>query len=153
RLNVIPIFVPPLRERKEDIALLARHFLDKYSTELGKDINELAPETMEFFLEYSYPGNVRELENIIESAVAMESSNILLKKSLPLNLIEKKKRSSEDGEMPPEGINFEKIVEDTEKRLLIQALKEAGGVRKQAAELLNISFRSLRYLLSKYGIK
>ncbi|MFQ5900639.1 MAG: sigma-54-dependent transcriptional regulator [Thermodesulfobacteriota bacterium] len=152
RLNVIPVMVPPLRDRKEDIPLLASHFLDKFSAELDKDINGFATETMEFLTQYPYPGNVRELENIVESAVAMEGSDLLLQKSLPLNLLEKKTDSFDGGEIPPEGINFDKVVEDTERKLLMQALKESGGVRKNAAKLLNISFRSLRYLLSKYGI-
>ncbi len=155
RLNVIKIQIPPLRERREDIPVLARHFLDKYSRELGKETKKISEEAMESLLKYSYPGNVRELENIIERAVALESSNIILPESLPPVVFEHPSESAFQGELdlPPGGLDLEEVVGGIEKGLLLKALKNARGVKKEAARLLRISFRSLRYRLKKYGVE
>jgi two-component system response regulator PilR (NtrC family) len=155
RLNVIQIKIPPLRERREDIPVLARHFLDRYSRELGKGIKKISEEAMGRLVNYSYPGNVRELENIIERAVALESSSAILPESLPPVVFEKPSEIAlrEEIELPPAGLDLEEVVGGIEKGLLLKALQNARGVKKEAAKLLKISFRSLRYRLKKYGLE
>ena len=154
RLNVIQIKLPPLRERREDIPLLAMHFLKKYSEELNKNISVISPEALHILLNYDYPGNVRELQNIIERAVALESSQDLTAQNLSSYLSEQlpMKKGLIDLEIPNEGIDLEKIVEDLEKNLLLKALGKTKGIKKRAAELLHINFRSMRYRLEKYGL-
>jgi two-component system response regulator PilR (NtrC family) len=154
RLNVIQIKLPPLRERKEDIPLLANHFLKKYSEELNKNIIRISPDTLQILLNYEYPGNVRELQNIIERAVALESSQDLTSQNLNSYLSEQPllKKGPIDIEIPNEGIELEKMVEDLERTLLLKALDKTKGIKKKAAELLHINFRSMRYRLEKYGL-
>ena len=154
RLNVIQIKLPPLRERKEDIPLLAMHFFKKYSEELNKSILTISPESVRILLNYDYPGNVRELQNIIERAVALESSQELTGQNLSSYLNEQLpiKKGVVDLEIPNEGIDLEKIVADLEKTLLMKALGKTKGIKKRAAELLHINFRSMRYRLEKYGL-
>jgi two-component system response regulator PilR (NtrC family) len=154
RLNVIQIKLPPLRERKEDIPILANHFLKKYSEELNKNILNISPETHQILLHYEYPGNVRELQNIIERAVALEGGQELTATNLNSYLSEQPllKKGSMDIEIPNEGIDLEKIVEDLERTLLLKALDKTKGIKKKAAELLHINFRSMRYRLEKYGL-
>ena len=154
RLNVIQIKLPPLRDRKEDIQILANHFLKKYSEELSKNILKITPETLQILLNYDYPGNVRELQNIIERAVALESSQELTANNLSSYLSEQPllKKGSIDIEIPSEGIDLEKMVEDLERTLLLKALDKTKGIKKKAAELLHINFRSMRYRLEKYGL-
>jgi two-component system response regulator PilR (NtrC family) len=154
RLNVIQIKLPPLRERKEDIPLLAMHFFKKYSEELNKNILTISPESVRILLNYDYPGNVRELQNIIERAVALESSQELTGQNLSSYLNEQLpiKKGVVDLEIPNEGIDLEKIVADLEKTLLMKALGKTKGIKKRAAELLHINFRSMRYRLEKYGL-
>lgn len=154
RLNVIQIKLPPLRERKEDIPHLTAHFLSRYSGELNKNISKISPEALHILLNYEYPGNVRELQNIIERAVALESAQELTSKNLisyldePLHM----KKGNLDLEIPNEGIDLEKVVADIERTLLIKALSKTNGIKKKAAELLHINFRSMRYRLEKYGL-
>jgi len=152
RLNVIPIQMPPLRERQEDIRFLAEHFFEKHKQELGKDIKGISHEAMDYLESYSYPGNIRELENIIERAVALENTSIILTDSLPDYIVHKK---AVDVSVCPraETSNLEKTIEDYEKAIILDALKKSGGVKKKAAELLGLSFRSMRYKLDKYGIE
>jgi two-component system response regulator PilR (NtrC family) len=154
RLNVIQIKLPPLRERKEDIPLLANHFLKKYSEELNKNIVRISPDTLQILLNYEYPGNVRELQNIIERAVALEGSQDLTSQNLNSYLSEQPllKKGPIDIEIPNEGIDLEKMVGDLEKTLLLKALDKTKGIKKKAAELLHINFRSMRYRLEKYGL-
>jgi two-component system response regulator PilR (NtrC family) len=154
RLNVIQVKLPLLRERREDIPLLAMHFLRKYSEELNKNFLTISPESLRILLNYDYPGNVRELQNIIERAVALESSQELTAQNLGPYLNEQlpMKKGSIDLEIPNEGIDLEKIVEDLEKTLLLKALDKTKGIKKRAAELLHINFRSMRYRLEKYGL-
>lgn len=152
RLNVIKVSLPPLRERKEDIPALANHFLSKYNEELGRDIKRITSETMDLLKCYDFPGNVRELENIIERAVALERSDVILPESLPGNVKgDKLSSSNEDIDIPDEGIDLEKIMDDMEKKLLEKSLKRTNGVKTRAAKLLNLSFRSFRYRLAKHG--
>ena len=158
RLAVVPIRVPPLRERKGDVPILVYHFLKKYSNLLGKEVQHISSYGLKVLMDYDFPGNVRELENIIERGVALESSNIIL----PENLILSRKIKN-----PPvaqallvaaenEQELFERGMEDIlvslETKIIRHALQKAGGSKMRAAELLKISFRSLRYKTKKYGI-
>lgn len=165
RLNVIRIDMPALRERKEDIPLLTRHFLDKYNKEIGKSISGISDAAMAALMDYAYPGNVRELENIIERAVALEPSGLIAIESLPAHVrVAAKAASRVTADTIPRqelaaanlklgaGFDLEKTVEEFERAAILEAVKTAGGVKKKAAELLGMSFRSLRYKLSKYGI-
>jgi len=154
RLNVIRLRMPPLRERKEDIPLLARHFLEIYSKELAKDIKKISQEAEQKLLAYDYPGNVRELENIIERAVALEHHDVVLPESLPDFLRQPAERPAPLAALglPDQGMNLDATIEDLERRLLTEALQRSKGVKKDAAELLGISFRSFRYRLAKLGL-
>jgi two-component system response regulator PilR (NtrC family) len=154
RLNVIQIKLPALRERKEDIPPLTTHFLKKYSEELHKDISRISPEALRLLLHYDYPGNVRELQNIIERAVALENGPELTAQNLNSYLGEQLylKKGPIDLDIPNEGIDLEKVMEDLERSLLMKALERTNGIKKKAAELLNINFRSMRYRLEKYGL-
>ncbi len=163
RLAVVPLRVPSLRERKSDIPLLVEHFLKKYSTLLGKDVREISSYGMQVLMNYDFPGNVRELENIIERGVALETSNIILPESLSLNNGTTPREnqtfaSTNEGllaSVSEEEFNERKlddIVADVEKQLIMHALEKSSNVKKKAAELLDISFRSLRYKIKKYNL-
>jgi len=154
RLNVIQIKLPPLRDRRDDIQTLANYFLKKYSQELSKNISKISPEALQILMNYEYPGNVRELQNIIERAVALESSQDLTAHNLSSYLSEQPllNKGAMDIEIPSEGIDLEKMVEDLERTLLLKALDRTKGIKKKAAELLHINFRSMRYRLEKYGL-
>ncbi|MBP9021198.1 MAG: sigma-54-dependent Fis family transcriptional regulator [Syntrophobacterales bacterium] len=153
RLNVIPIEIPPLRKRKEDIPLLAGYFSEKYSREFGKDVKKISAYALELLMEYEFPGNVRELENIIERSVALETSNIIL----PENLVMSKQEqgnglSVAEIELPDEGIMLNETMNEVERSLIVKALDRARGSKKKAAELLHISYDSLKHRLEKFGI-
>ncbi len=154
RLNVIRLRMPPLRERKDDIPILAQHFLEVYAKELGKPIKKISHEAELLLLLYDYPGNVRELENIIERAVVLEHQDVILPESLPEFL----RRPEEPGAvpaavgLPEQGMNLDVTIEEIERRLITEALRRSKGVKKDAAELLGISFRSFRYRLAKLGL-
>jgi two-component system response regulator PilR (NtrC family) len=154
RLNVIQMKMPPLRDRKEDIPILAAHFLKKYSEELNKNILKISPDALNMLLNYEYPGNVRELQNIIERAVALGNGNELTPQHLSSYLDEQiqSKRGAIDLDIPPDGIDLEKVIEEIERALLLKALDRTKGIKKKAAELLRINFRSMRYRLEKYGL-
>jgi two-component system response regulator PilR (NtrC family) len=154
RLNVIQVKMPPLRDRKEDIPILAAHFLKKYSEELSKTILKISPEALNMLINYEYPGNVRELQNIIERAVALGNGNELTPQHLSSYLDEQiqSKRGAIELDIPPEGIDLEKVIEEIERALLLKALNRTKGIKKKAAELLRINFRSMRYRLEKYGL-
>jgi two-component system response regulator PilR (NtrC family) len=152
RLNVIEIPLPPLRERRDDVALLADHFVEKYARELGKDVKGLSDEAMARLLAYRFPGNVREMENAIERAVALTRGPVIQVDALPRSLLEREEPEPAP-RIPREGVNLDKLVEDYERNLILEALRPAGGVKKKAARLLGISFRSFRYRLEKLGIE
>jgi two-component system, NtrC family, response regulator PilR len=154
RLNVIPIHIPPLRNRKEDIPLLANFFLEKYNREIGKHFTHIANEAMRQLMAYDWPGNIRELENTIERAVALEIEPIIEVSSLPemIRGTAAQLATQIPSDIPPEGINLENIVDEIEKDLLVKALEKSGWVKKQAAKLLHLSFRSFRYRLDKFDI-
>ncbi|KYG60329.1 sigma-54 dependent transcriptional regulator [Bdellovibrio bacteriovorus] len=155
RLNVINIKTPGLRERREDVPLLANHFLKKYNERLGKNIGAISAEAMEILKKYDYPGNVRELENLIERTVALEGGATILPESLPpmVNTASgRKMASSNEIEIGDDGVDLDKVMGQIEKELLVKAIHAAGGVKKRAAKLLHISFRSMRYRIEKYNL-
>jgi two-component system response regulator PilR (NtrC family) len=155
RLNVINIKTPSLRERRDDVPLLANHFLKKYNERLNKNIGAISVEAMEILKKYDYPGNVRELENMIERTVALEGGATILPESLPpmVNTTSgRKMASSNEIEMGDDGVDLDKVMGQIEKELLIKAIHSAGGVKKRAAKLLHISFRSMRYRIEKYNL-
>ncbi len=155
RLNVLPIRIPPLRERREDIPLLAQYFLSKFRKNFNKDIRKISSYAMDILNDYDFPGNVRELEHIIERGVAMESSSIILPDSLTLSTYRRAQNQAPGAApttLPHRGFDLDEHLADIEKRLLQQGLQQAQGVKLKAAELLGISFRSFRYRLIKYGL-
>lgn len=155
RLNVINIKTPSLRERKDDIPLLAQHFLRKYNERLNKNIQSISTEAMEMIIKYNFPGNVRELENLIERTVALEAGATILPESLPpmVNTPSgRKMASSNEIEVTEDGLELDKVMGQIEKELLVKAIHAAGGIKKRAAKLLNISFRSMRYRIEKYNL-
>jgi two-component system response regulator PilR (NtrC family) len=152
RLNVIPLDLPPLREREGDIPLLAQHFLEKYSLEMKKDIGKISAYAMSILQKYSFPGNVRELENIVERSAALETSNIVLPGSLTLSNLRMGSEPIEITQkrsMDPNGIQLDKVMAEIEKGYVTQAMEMAKGSKQQAADLLGINLRSLRYRLEK----
>jgi two-component system response regulator PilR (NtrC family) len=152
RLNVVQIVLPPLRHRTEDVPMLLERFFIRFNKEMGRQLSGIAPDAMEWFLAHDYPGNVRELENLVERAVALESGSQLTAQNLP-----KARPRSEAApgvvELGAEGIDLEQAVADLERRLIESALARTHGVRKHAAKLLGIKLRSLRYRLEKLGIE
>jgi two-component system response regulator PilR (NtrC family) len=161
RLAVVPLRVPALRERKSDVPLLVNHFLEKYSEKMGKHVQEISSYAMKVLMEYDYPGNVRELENIIERGVALESSNIILPESLTLSTYRKEGKPVEpshsfisvesEEELYNQGLDA--VMTRLEKEMIEHALAKTDNSKIRAAELLKVSFRSLRYKVQKYGIK
>lgn len=148
RLNVIPIRIPPLRERKEDIPLYVEHFLGKYSQRK----RQFSGRAMSLLMDYPWYGNVRELENVIERILLFTDKDIITEADIPHEIV----RFSFEGKIMPDiskGVDLEAVMTEIEKGYLIEALKLTGGKKTEAANLLNISFRSLRHRLSKYGIK
>lgn len=154
RLNVIPIHIPPLRERREDIPLLVRHFMEKYSREFGKEIKTISTYALELLLKYQFPGNIRELENIIERSIVLEQSNIILPENLVLTGgVQTPDYGSEDFSIPAGGIDLNAEMAKLERLWIEKALEKAGGSKTMAAELLRVSADSLRYRIEKLGIQ
>ena len=150
RLNVFPIALPPLRERKEDIAFLAQHFLHQYNQMIGKRIQGFTSETMSLFVKHDWPGNVRELENAVEHAVIVEDREIILPDSLPTHLT--KSRKICDSDQPPVEPGLRDKLNALEKQILIEALVRSSWIKKQAAVMLGIDARNLPYLLRKHDL-
>jgi two-component system response regulator PilR (NtrC family) len=148
RLNVIPINIPPLRERKEDIPLLIDHFLRKTSP----DPKRISPEAMKLLIDYPWKGNVRELENIIERSALLTDKEEIAPDDLPSEISGYTRDMKSFFELTDEGIDIDKIIGDLEKKYLLKALEKTHGVKTEAAKLLNLSFRSFRHRLHKYGI-
>ena len=158
RLNVIEIKVPALRDRKADLKPLAQHFLEKYAREMGKEISKLSSYALDMMLKYDFPGNVRELENLLERSVALSTTNIILPDSLALSVhkrrwIEGIKDRRFDVDEVSKGVALDSILEEVEAAYLKKALDCSRGNKNRAAELLGISFRSLRYRLEKLNLE
>ncbi len=157
RLSVIPIQLPPLRERREDIPMLARHFLETFRKSMEKQVTSISPEAMSRLESYEWPGNVRELENTMERAVALETTGEVTLRVLPDRVAGYSGSSTATGgenaaAFPPEGVDFEKEVAETERKYLQAALERTNGVRTQAADLLKISYRSFRHYAKKHNL-
>jgi two-component system response regulator PilR (NtrC family) len=159
RLNVVAIVLPPLRHRKEDVPVLAQRFFERFNADMGSRLRGISPEAMQLLLAYDYPGNVRELENLIERAVALEGGDFLSAEQLPnptpasAPTLRPADAGGDAVVFPESGIELERVLEDLERKLIEEALARARGVRKDAAKLLGISFRSMRYRLAKLGIE
>ena len=164
RLNVIPVTVPPLRERREDVPLLVNHFVKKYAKSAGRSIAQVSPESFNLLSTYEWPGNVRQLENTIERAVALETSETL-NVQLPVERPRAKAAAAgagadaamnavsvPAGAVLPEGMDMEKYVAEIERSLLKSALQQSSGVQTRAADVLRISYRSFRHLMKKYEL-
>ncbi|MGH7272787.1 MAG: sigma 54-interacting transcriptional regulator, partial [Polyangiaceae bacterium] len=153
RLNVIRIEVPPLRDRREDIRVLAEHFLHQRAAEQNKDIRALSPDALRALEAYGFPGNVRELENVIERAIALAEGSTIGLGDLPSELVGAAARPTPALACLGEGgCDLDEVLGEAERRLLLQALERTGGVRTQAAKLLHVTLRSLRYRMQKHGL-
>jgi len=152
RLNVISFEMPPLRKRVEDIPILVSHFLQKYCDKLGKPMKRLTPEVFGLFEEYSWPGNIRELENVIERIVAIEDRETITAGCLPREIISPQKKEETHFLLQP-GFNLTTHIDNLTKKYVNLALLSAGGNLRQAVPLLGISYRTLRYLIDKYELK
>lgn len=153
RINVIPIHLPPLRRRREDIPLLAEHFLAKYTASLEIDAKPISSEAIRVLEGYRWPGNVRELENVIERALALSTAESLTTADLPLAMVQGEERlPGSDARLPDEGLDLEAYLDGVRGRLMQQALERASGVQTRAADLLGMTFRSFRYYAKKLGL-
>ena len=160
RLSVIPITVPPLRERREDLPLLVNHFVKKYAPVAGKNISRVTPGSLSALANYDWPGNVRQLENAIERAVALETGEEL-NVELPVERARARAAAAgagadsisvPAGAVLPDGMDMEKYVAEIERSLLKSALQQSNGVQTRAADVLKISYRSFRHLMKKYEL-
>jgi two-component system response regulator PilR (NtrC family) len=156
RLSVIPVEVPPLRNRGEDVVLLANHFLKKFAVQMSKNVVRLSPESLKTMKGYDWPGNVRVLENTIERAVAMsteEELRVELPNSGPSSMPTTSANAGALGVvLPSDGIDLERYIADVEKSLLQSALRRSNGIQTRAAELLKLSYRSFRHMMKKYDL-
>ncbi len=158
RLNVIEIKLPPLRERKGDIQALAQHFLEKYAREMGKEIKKISSYAFDLLKKYDFPGNIRELENLMERSVALSNTNIILPESLSISTYKRRwiegiKGRRFDLDEVEHGVSLDDIMEEIEMAYIKKALVCSNGNKNKAAKLLGISFRSLRYRFDKLGIE
>jgi len=153
RLNVIPIHLPPLRDRTEDIALLVAHFIGRIATDVGKTIAGISPEALAVLERYHWPGNIRELENVVERAIVLGSGEQITAESLPPHLARPAERGEFPVEIPAGGMDLEELLAAVESRYIRLALDRAGGLQVRAAELLRLSFRQFRYKIQKHGLR
>ncbi|HEX6160985.1 MAG TPA: sigma-54 dependent transcriptional regulator [Thermoanaerobaculia bacterium] len=152
RINVIPIALPPLRHRIEDIPLLVDHFIEKFCARMGVPRKRISSDAMRAIEKYSWPGNVRELENVVERMIALEDSDVLTTRSLPETVLLGGRIPDATFQLPPEGLSLEEHLEAITKIFMLKALERCNGVQTQAAELLRMSFRSFRYYAKKYDL-
>lgn len=152
RINVIPIEIPPLRHRREDIPLLVDFFIKKYSAEMGLEACRVDQDAMQILEAHQWPGNVRELENVVERALALATGPLLGIQDIPAHLRSPKPRTKSSVELPPDGLDLEVHLESIRRSLMAQAMDRTNGVQTKAAELLGISFRSFRYYAKKVGL-
>jgi DNA-binding NtrC family response regulator len=152
RLHVINIYLPPLRERKDDVPLLAQHFLEKYREENNRREIELGADALDLLMDYDWPGNVRELENVMERAVVLSSGSRIGADLIPDYVRSAPRFHIPRFVVPPEGISFKDVITDVEKRLIESTLEAAGGVQKRAAELLKIKPTTLNEMIKRYEI-
>jgi two-component system response regulator PilR (NtrC family) len=153
RISVIPIELPPLREKREDLPDLVEHFVQKFCAQTGRSLR-VSEKALELLERYSWPGNVRELEHTIERAVALERSDTIQPESLPQAVTNYSPgRIASVFDLPDEGLNLVAHLDQLEKTYLLEALQRTGGNQTRAAELLHLSVRSLRHLLDKHGIR
>jgi transcriptional regulator with PAS, ATPase and Fis domain len=152
RLNVISFEMPPLRKRVEDIQLFVSHFLQKYCEKLGKPMKRLTPEVFGLFESYPWPGNIRELENVIERVVAIEDRETVTAGCLPQEILSPSRKEETRFLFQP-GFNLSTFIDDLTKKYVNHALLASGGSLRQAAPLLGLSYRTLRYLIDKYELK
>ncbi|HEV2855359.1 MAG TPA: sigma-54 dependent transcriptional regulator [Thermoanaerobaculia bacterium] len=153
RINVLPIHLPPLRQRREDIPLLVEFFLQKYSKQMEVPLRQISIEAMHILEAYDWPGNVRELENLIERVLALSHAETITTRDLPVHLLTNRRTNPDLIQLPEEGLDLEAYLESIRTQLMIQALERTDGVQTQAAELLGMSFRSFRYYAKKAGLK
>jgi two-component system response regulator PilR (NtrC family) len=152
RLNVINLFLPPLRQRKEDIPLLAQHFLKKYGDESGRPGLSIASDAVQSLLDYDWPGNVRELENVIERAVVLADGPVINRRLIPEHVRSGQSFRLPQVVVPEEGISFREVITGFEKRLIESSLKTSGGVQKKAAQLLGLKPTTLNEMIKRYNI-
>ncbi|MCK4235502.1 MAG: sigma-54-dependent Fis family transcriptional regulator, partial [Candidatus Krumholzibacteria bacterium] len=164
RLKVIPIVIPPLRERKEDIYLLVKHFLNQFNRQFNKSFNDVDDKAYEIILDYPWPGNIRELKNIIERIVLLEDDTVLLAEHFPASIREggssvvgpsvvKRFEMALSRPFPENGVQFEELVRDAEKELIVKAMKEAGSNQSKAARMLRLNRDKLRYRLKNFDLE
>jgi transcriptional regulator with PAS, ATPase and Fis domain len=154
RLNAFSLHLPGLRDHKEDIPLFARHFLKDYSEKYKKmSLKDISPEAEELLVAYRWPGNIRELRNVIERIVVLENDELVLPKHLPAEILQRKERAAAKSfpglTIPDTGLSLEEV----EKSLIVQALEKAGRNKTLAAKLLGITYDSLRYQVKKFGLE
>jgi two-component system response regulator PilR (NtrC family) len=152
RINVIPIRLPPLRERREDIPLLVDYFIKKTSKEMGIEPKRISVEAMRVLEGYFWPGNVRELENVIERALALSTSENIALDDIPVQLVQGGAKHPSSVDIPDDGLDLENYLDGIRRQVMGQALSRCDGVQTQAAELLGMTFRSFRYYAKKMGL-
>jgi DNA-binding NtrC family response regulator len=152
RINVIPVSLPPLRERTADIPLLVNHFLRSYSAANGLAVKQMEPDVFEILEDYSWPGNVRELENLVQRLVLMVDGPVIMAKHLPQQILVTSTASQEALLIPEQGVNFDEEMARIETAYLTAALRRSGGSKVGAARLLQMDKQKMHYLCRKYGI-
>jgi len=152
RINVVPIVIPPLRERKEDIPILLDHFIKKFNEENNKNVKGMSKETLELMMRYEWPGNVRELENLIERLIALTSNEIIQADELPFDLLDTPKINDLKESIFDGKVSFLEAEEEFERAIILDALKKSKYIQSHAAEMLGISRRILKYKMDKLGL-
>jgi transcriptional regulator with PAS, ATPase and Fis domain len=152
RLNVIKIELPPLRERKEDIPLLVKHFLSVYSKENNKEIEGLTEDTLKIFEDYNWPGNIRELENLIERAVVLTKEKVITRENLPPFILALQANRTEVSSLPGGSLNLKEKLQIFQKKTIIEALIKSNGIQKKAASLLGVKPTTLNEMIKRLKI-